>query len=262
MCFHWQIWKNSPGECGTKGIRAKTGPRSCDWWILQRLAQSACRSGGSNGNLTAVFTAGTIIECHSSRTDPVDELKHMDALTALIQIIPPPTPPVYSGCDSDWSAIERILEMRLPADFKKLVSVYGTGCFLQFLYPLSPFAPFDTSLNLLSVETKQRVSYYRSGRDEFPQYVPNFPAYPEKSGLFPWGTTANGDTLFWLRRGQPENWPTIVFDSKYSKEKCDRFDMTATEFLYRLFSGKIEPKAFSEGLLTMERLFAPYSKRK
>lgn len=196
----------------------------------------------------------------------------MDALKALIQIIPTPTPPSYDGRESDWPVIESILELRLPEDFKKLVAVYGTGCFLQFLYPLSPFAPFNTSLNLLSGATKQRLVAYRSGQDEFPQYTPTFPTYPHESGLFPWGITVNGDTLFWLREGQPENWPTVVCDSKFTKEYSERFDMTATEFLYRLFSGKIEPKAFPEDLLTMlsavdkevevEPLFTAYLKRK
>ena len=184
----------------------------------------------------------------------------MDALESLIQIVPLPTPPVCNGNDSDWEVIERILEMRLPVDFKKLINLYGTGCFFEFLYPLSPFAPFETSLNLLSGATKQRLSAYRSGRKEFPQYMPAFPAYPQESGLFPWGITVNGDTLFWLRQGQPEQWPTVVCNSKFTKETCERFDMTATEFLHRLFSGKIEPEALPGDLLDMEHTFTPYSK--
>jgi hypothetical protein len=186
----------------------------------------------------------------------------MDTLEALIQIVPVPRPVVHNGSDSDWQVIEKILEMRLPVDFKKLINCYGTGCFLGFLYPLSPFAPFETSLNLLSGATKQRLTAYRSGLEEFPQYMPVYPVYPQESGLFPWGITANGDTLFWLRQGKPEKWPTIICNSKFTKETCDRFDMTATEFLYRLFSGEIKPEAFPEDLLSMEHLFAPYSKRK
>lgn len=186
----------------------------------------------------------------------------MDTLEALIQIIPVPKPAVYYGNDSDWQVIEKILEMKLPVDFKKLINLYGTGCFLSFLYPLSPFAPFATSLNLLSGATKQLLAAYRSGLEEFPQYMPVYPAYPQESGMFPWGITVNGDTLFWLRQGKPEKWPTVVCDSKFTKEHCDRFDMTATEFLYRLCSGEIEPDAFPDDLRTADRLFAPYSKSK
>jgi hypothetical protein len=186
----------------------------------------------------------------------------VDALEALIQIIPLPMLPVYNGNDSDWPVIERILEMRLPVDFKKLINAYGTGCFLEFLYPLSPFAPFDTSLNLMSGATRQRLSAYKAGQKEFPQYSPRFPAYPHESGLFPWGITVNGDTLFWLRKGQPEKWPTVVCNSKFNREWCDRFDITATTFLCRLFSGEIEPSAFPEDLLTREHSFTPYSKSK
>lgn len=179
-------------------------------------------------------------------------------MSSLERIISPPEHPTYNGSISDWDVIERILEMKLPADFKQLINVYGTGCFGKFFYPLSPFAPFDTSINLLS-GTRQLLSLYKSGQKEFPQYSPPFPAYPRESGLFPWGITVNGDTLFWLRQGNPNEWPTIICDSKFS-ERYDRFDMTATEFLCRLFSGKIEPEVFPEDLITVPREFTPYSK--
>lgn len=175
----------------------------------------------------------------------------------LTQIIAPPKHPAYNGRMQDWGVIERILEMKFPSDFKKLIHVYGTGCFLGFLHPLSPFAPLRTALNLLSGATTQRLSAYESGQKEFPEYSPPFPAYPHVSGLFPWAITVNGDTLFWLRRGNPDKWPTVICDSKFS-EQYDRFNCTATEFLCRLFSGKITPEVFPDDLLTMEHIFTPY----
>ena len=179
----------------------------------------------------------------------------------LTKIIPPPKRPVYNGESEDWNLIERILEMQLPADYRILVNVYGTGSFLKFLYVLSPFAPFDTSLNLLSGATKQRLSAYKSGQKEFPQYSPPFPAYPDESGLFPWAITVNGDTLFWLRRGNQNKWPVVICDSKFF-EQYDHYNCTATEFLCRLFSGKIEPDVFPDDLLTMDRVFISHVAQK
>jgi hypothetical protein len=175
----------------------------------------------------------------------------------LADIIAPPAHPAFIGRDEDWELIERILAMNLPADYKKLVNIYGTGSFLKFLYVLSPFAPFDTSLNLLSGATKQTLAAYREGQKEFPQYSPPFSAYPDKTGLFPWAITVNGDTLFWLRKGEPDGWPVIVCDSKFT-ERFDRFECTAVEFLCRLFSGKIESDVFPDDLLAQERVFTPY----
>jgi hypothetical protein len=150
--------------------------------------------------------------------------------------------------------------MTLPADFKRLINTYGVGSFLNFIYPLSPFAPFDAAINLLSGSTLQRLRAYRSGQDEFPQYSPPFPAYPHKFGLFPWAITINGDTLFWLRQGTPDKWPVIICNSKFT-EIYDRFDCTATEFLCRLFTGKIESEVFADDLLTLKLEFIPYSKK-
>jgi hypothetical protein len=179
-------------------------------------------------------------------------------VSSLTKLISPPVHPTYNGRAPDWNVIERILEMALPADFKQLINIYGTGCFGKFLYPLTPFAPFGTSLNLLS-GTRQLLSLYKSGQKEFPQYSPPFPVYPSESGLFPWGITVNGDTLFWLREGNPNEWPTVVCDSKFS-ENYDQFDLTATEFLYRLFSGEITVNVFPDDLVTAPREFTPYSK--
>jgi hypothetical protein len=181
-------------------------------------------------------------------------------MMTLTQLVPPPKQPVHNGHIEDWDVIQRILEMKLPADFKKLINIYGTGCFLGFLYPLSPFAPFNTSLNMLSGDTRHLLYNYKSGQKEFPQYSPPFSAYPDESGLFPWAITVNGDTLFWLRQGNPNKWPIVVCDSKFS-ETYDRFDFTATEFLCRLFSGKISPEVFPDDLLTMKLEFVSYSKK-
>ena len=104
----------------------------------------------------------------------------------LTEIIPPPKDPQYCGRPEDWPVIERILGMELPKDYKDMLNTYGTGCFFEFCYPLTPFAPFDQSINLLSGDTMRLLRAYKAGREEFPQYSPPFPAFPSEPGLFPW----------------------------------------------------------------------------
>jgi hypothetical protein len=176
----------------------------------------------------------------------------------LATMAPPPPHPVFNGGPDDWQLIERILEMRLPNDYKTLINTYGTGCFFEFLYLLSPFAPFYTAFNLLSGGTMQLLSAYEAGRKEFPQYAPPFPAYPHKTGLFPWATTINGDTLFWLRDGGPDQWGVVICDSKFS-ERYDYFKMCATDFLCQLMLGKLKSKVFPQDVLVMGLTFTPYT---
>lgn len=176
----------------------------------------------------------------------------------LAKIVSPPFRPEYNGRPEDWPVIERILGMRLPDDFKDLINTYGTGCFLQFICLLSPFAPFNSPFNLLSGDTIRLLRAYEEGRKEYPQYAPPFPAYPHSTGLFPWATTPNGDTLFWLREGDPNQWGVVVCDSRLS-ERYDYFCTGAANFLCQLMLGKLKLKVFPEGLLSMGATFTPYS---
>lgn len=176
----------------------------------------------------------------------------------LQKIIPPPKHPKYNGSPDDWGRVERNLGVKLPDDYKTLINLYGTGGFLEFVYPLSPFAPASLSFNLPGA-VKQTLSSYESGQKEFPEFSPPFPAYPHESGLFPWANTMNGDTLFWLTKGKPDSWPVVICDSKFS-EKYDHFDLNATDFLARLMRGKIKSKVFPKDVLAGGTKFTPYQK--
>lgn len=179
----------------------------------------------------------------------------------LTTIVPPPGRPQFNGRPEDWGTVERTLGMELPDDYKSLVNVYGTGSFFEFLYPLTPFAPLDTALNILSRDTFRLLSAYEEGRKEYPQFSPPFRAYPHKPGLFPWATTINGNTLFWLKDGAPNQWTVVVCDSKFS-ERHDHFMLCATDFLAQLALGKIESNVFPDDVLTFGARFTPYTAKK
>jgi hypothetical protein len=75
--------------------------------------------------------------------------------------------------------------------------------------------------------------------------------------LFPWASTINGDTLFWLRKGDPDQWPTVICDSKFSEE-YEIFELSATDFLVGWIKHLIVPRLFPSNLSDNEPLFVPY----
>jgi hypothetical protein len=162
----------------------------------------------------------------------------MSPLEKLKNLVASPKKPLFEGRHEAWPVIEEILGLDLPTDYKEIIAAYGSGSFSDFIYLYNPFCPFWTSSNLLSGTTKQRLRAYREGQAQHPQYSPPFRAYPEPGGLFPWASTDNGDTLFWLTVGSPDKWTTVVCDSKTS-EACDEFSFGVAEFLLCWLSGSL-----------------------
>jgi len=103
--------------------------------------------------------------------------------------------------DPRWSDIEKRMGLSFPAPFKHIAERYGDR----------PWNDFACILNPLSSGYEDRVERIlaadRASRDEFPEHY-LFPLYPESHGLFPWATTDNGDTLFWVRLHP--RWPTLI----------------------------------------------------
>ena len=82
-----------------------------------------------------------------------------------------------------------------------------------------------------------------------------YPFWPEPGGLLPFGGTDNGDTLFWLQRGSPDDWPVVVWDR--GRLGYELLDCGLTDFLAGLATGAILPKEFPDGLSSVDCLFAP-----
>ena len=116
---------------------------------------------------------------------------------------------IYRGgadeSDERWVAVEEALGLRLPGNYKKLVDLFGASSWGEFLHVLSPF---DERLNLQQVGG-QKLDADRDSRTEFPSHYP-LPLYPEPGGLLPWAITDNGDTLYFITRGPPDDWPTVI----------------------------------------------------
>lgn len=161
----------------------------------------------------------------------------------LHPILPIPEYPSYRGSDSQWKVVQRILGISLPRDYVEMIDQYGAGIINDFLVTLSPFAPWKSNINLLTGFTPTILSSYADGRRDYPEFAPPFASYPSNEGVFPWATTVNGDALFWLTKGPPDDWPIVVCDSKCS-EDYDVYDCRASEFICRWLRGEVKPSAF------------------
>ena len=59
---------------------------------------------------------------------------------ALTRLMPPPDEPLDPGEPDAWPAIERQLGLRLPSDYKALISTYGSGAIADFINVFNPFS--------------------------------------------------------------------------------------------------------------------------
>jgi hypothetical protein len=125
-------------------------------------------------------------------------------LERLMALVPPPAEPVHAGSMADFAAIEAKLGSRLPTDFRRLVTTYGSGGWLEFYGVINPLDPRDATRWFDS----RQMDHLRAMRRDVPQYSP-YPIWPDARGLLPWGGHENGGDMFWLMEGQPDEWATI-----------------------------------------------------
>ena len=54
---------------------------------------------------------------------------------------------------------------------------------------------------------------YHHSKKSFSQYY-KYDSYPASGGLLPWAYTENGDELYWLTNGHPDEWGIVVYESR------------------------------------------------
>jgi hypothetical protein len=151
----------------------------------------------------------------------------IDDLTGLV---PPPAQPV--GADCDWALAEEALGLRLPADFKALVSRYGVGQF-------GDIGLWDKLTGGVSSFVKLAYrdrDHIRQLREEFPEDFP-YPFYPEPGGLLEWASTGTGSRLCWLTEGEPDGWPVVVWNLR---EGAHRSDLGAVDLLHAFLGRRLD----------------------
>jgi len=168
----------------------------------------------------------------------------------VTKVIPPPEHPVETGSSAEWSKIEQELNLSLPSDYKSYIARYGSGCIGGLLWPLNPFAA-NPNINLMQ-QFKGTLDALRSLRDRFGEELP-YQLYPERGGLFPWGLTDNGDSLYWLTEGGPEGWPVVVNAGR--EPRYERYNLPMTEFLACLVEGTFRSEIVPSDFIDAHHLF-------
>ncbi|MFL5298465.1 MAG: SMI1/KNR4 family protein [Phenylobacterium sp.] len=168
------------------------------------------------------------------------------SIESLLEVVPPPQSP-FEGFNGPWEPVEAELRLVLPPDYKDFVRLYGSGYFMEFL---GICVPRTTNPNT-RLEAYARVVCEATYEDDKLDCL----LWPRTGGLLPFGSTDNGDTLFWLTRGQPAEWPVVVWDRGLGD--LESFECDLTDFLASLASGGILPKEFPETLRYCDHLFQP-----
>lgn len=170
-------------------------------------------------------------------------------IDTLIKVLAPPPKP-FEAFNGPWEPIEVELGLALPQDYKDFIRHYGSGYFVEFL---SIYVPRSRNPNLRLERIVREVC--EGLASVIPLDEPPYPYWPNPGGLLPFGGTDNGDELFWLTRGAPDDWKVVVQDRGLGR--FETFDCDLTEFLAGLITGGIQPEAFPDDLLPCDRPFIP-----
>ncbi|HEY0650208.1 SMI1/KNR4 family protein [Phenylobacterium sp.] len=166
----------------------------------------------------------------------------------LARVAPPPAAP-FEAFVGPWQPIETAVGTPLPQDLKDFARLYGSGGFMDFMWIAVPW-PSDRG-----------VTYARwvgEACRTFQALSLPYPVWPDAGGLFPAGSTENGDQIFWLPRRDTEAWRVVVWDRGGCEgEDVETFDCDLTDFLAGLATGAIIPKAFPDDFYPFEPIFQP-----
>ncbi|GAB2836779.1 hypothetical protein GCM10027176_46430 [Actinoallomurus bryophytorum] len=118
-------------------------------------------------------------------------------------------------------AVRTNFRAAFPADYKALCGRYGLLEIDAFMgvdhagIPANIAVKLDDSrcgIDLLRVLTDKYGFIFPADDSGDEVQAEPYPYHPEPGGLYPWGATQNGDTLFWLTAADPDRWTIVVTD--------------------------------------------------
>jgi hypothetical protein len=174
----------------------------------------------------------------------------MATLDGLKQLVPPPARRVDPP--GDWIAIETDLGTSLPEDYKRFIEIYGSGAIVDQGFDreqnvgtgldILVYNPFSLipGWNLVR-QTRSTRKFIGEGYREMREFYP-YPPWPAEGGVFCWGHTINGDSLYWRTIGSPDNW-TVVVKHGAAVRMMD-FDFRMVDFIVAVLTGKLKQHPF------------------
>ncbi len=172
------------------------------------------------------------------------------SIESLIAVLPPPARPYDAS--GDFSIVEESLETGLPDDYKAFVRSYGYGKVCDFISIHNPFSSneYVNLINGLDI-FKRELNYLGSKHDSERRYD-SFPAIP---GLLPFAGTDNGDTLFWLVDGNPNDWRTVIGEAR--APIYEEYELSFSELLAAYVSDNLNSKII-DSLDDLTKEFVPW----
>lgn len=170
-----------------------------------------------------------------------------------LKIVPPPADPLWTGPipAENWLQVEGEIGIQFPQDYKDFIARYSSrnGIYIGgFFLILDPFAPYGNLKRAIA----DFLDPLRSLRQKYGEQEYPYPLYPEPDGLLPWGSTENGDDLFWLTIGAPDQWPIVIKASR--QPEFEQHPGPMTRFLDGILTGAITSEIISRKMIAPARL--------
>jgi len=149
----------------------------------------------------------------------------------------------------NWGEIEFKICTSLPSGYKQFINYFGTGSIGNFLWIFNPVAD---NPNLNFSQYRYFHNAYNTMKELFPEdYVR--PPFPEKGSFLTWAATDNGDSLFWIVDGQPDDWVVGVHSHDQGDEEIS--GQNTLGFLCCLFAHQLTSKILPTDFLNCELSF-------
>lgn len=156
------------------------------------------------------------------------------SIDLLMSVVAPPSSPIETGTEHKWEHMQKLVAAALPRDFYDFGMVYGSGGFRDPNIDIWIYQPFWHRF-------KESVNYYnallsRFKADQGDQYIP-YDVFPASSGLLVWGNDVEGNELYWLTEGKPDDWPIII---RGRDDSWEEHNGPMTSFLAKAFTRQID----------------------
>ena len=151
----------------------------------------------------------------------------------LIEILRPPSKP------NDNKINLSNLAMELPDDYLKFIEVYGTGKISNFITIFNCNSQ-DDDYNLF-VQASLILEDLRFLLEDDPTYYKSN-LYPNQDALYPIGVTDNGDYIFWVTQGNPNEWTIAIIASRSPDVEHTKYNLN--DFLFNVLLKKTNIDSF------------------
>ncbi|WP_369185920.1 SMI1/KNR4 family protein [Streptomyces sp. Y1] len=130
--------------------------------------------------------------------------------------------------------------LRLPADYRDFVALYGGGELDEYLGVSTPpvaGSPYGDLVDGLDFDPREELVPTGTSPEDL-----------KEGRLLPFARTSNGDVVFWLcDTREPDSWDVVVFkrQPRFGEERWIRFEAGFGEFLLGTLCGTL-PNPFSD----------------